>query len=115
LYQCWACYVSAAPIEVKILEYFASINIPILELFGQSECSGPHATNAAHAWKIGTVGRPLPGTVTKLDPNNGELIYSGRHIFAGYLGMPDKTMDTIDADGFMHSGDVVAVSILHDV
>jgi long-chain-fatty-acid--CoA ligase ACSBG len=107
--RCWACYVSAAPIEVKILEYFASINIPILELFGQSECSGPHATNAAHAWKIGTVGRPLPGTVTKLDPNNGELIYSGRHIFAGYLGMPDKTMDTIDADGFMHSGDVVAI------
>jgi long-chain-fatty-acid--CoA ligase ACSBG len=107
--RCFSCYVSAAPIEVKILEYFASINIPILELFGQSECSGPHATNSPSAWKIGTVGRPLPGTVTKLDPNNGELIYSGRHIFAGYMKMPDKTAETIDPDGFMHSGDVVKI------
>jgi len=107
--RCFACYVSAAPIEVKILEYFASIDIPILELFGQSECTGPHATNAPDGWKIGTVGRPLPGTVTKLDPNNGELIYAGRHIFAGYMKMPDKTAETIDPDGFMHSGDVVKI------
>jgi len=107
--RCHACYVSAAPIEVKILEYFASIDIPILELFGQSECSGPHATNAGNAWKIGTVGRPLPGTVTKLDPDNGELIYSGRHVFAGYMDMPDKTKETIDPEGFLHSGDVVKI------
>jgi long-chain-fatty-acid--CoA ligase ACSBG len=107
--RCFACYVSAAPIEVKILEYFASVDIPILELFGQSECSGPHATNSPSAWKIGTVGRPLPGTVTKTDPDNGELIYSGRHIFAGYLKMDDKTKETIDPDGFLHSGDVVTI------
>merc|ERR1712165_323659 len=107
--RCVACYVSAAPIEVKILKYFASINIPILELFGQSECSGPQTTNTATAWKIGTVGRPLPGTTTKIDPNNGELIYSGRHVFAGYLDMPDKTKETIDPDGFLHSGDVVKI------
>lgn len=105
--RCFACYVSAAPIEVKILEYFASINIPILELFGQSECSGPHATNTPSAWKIGTVGRPLPGTTSILDPNNGELIYSGRHIFAGYLHMEEQTKDTIDDQGYLHSGDVV--------
>jgi long-chain-fatty-acid--CoA ligase ACSBG len=114
-----ACYVSAAPIETKILNYFASINIPILELFGQSECSGPHTTNALDAWKIGTVGRPLPGTQTKLDPSNGELYYTGRHVFAGYLKMPDKTAETIDVDGWLHSGDVVKVciylSVLHYV
>jgi long-chain-fatty-acid--CoA ligase ACSBG len=107
--RCFACYVSAAPIEVKILEYFASIDIPILELFGQSECSGPHMTNTITAWKIGSVGRSLPGTDTKLDPNNGELIYSGRHIFAGYLYMDDKTKETIDPDGYLHSGDVVTI------
>jgi long-chain-fatty-acid--CoA ligase ACSBG len=107
--RCFACYVSAAPIEVKILEYFASIDVPILELFGQSECSGPHATNSASAWKIGTVGRSLPGTETKLDPDNGELVYSGRHIFAGYLHMDDKTKEAIDPDGFLHSGDVVSI------
>jgi long-chain-fatty-acid--CoA ligase ACSBG len=107
--RCFACYVSAAPIEVKILEYFASVDIPILELFGQSECTGPHATNSPAAWKIGTVGRPLPGTTTKLDPDNGELIYTGRHIFAGYLKMEDKTKEAIDPDGFLHSGDVVSI------
>ena len=81
-----------------------------MEVFGQSECTGPHTINSFDAWKIGTVGRPMPGTVTKIDPDNGELMYSGRHIFAGYMGMMDKTKETIDPDGFMHSGDVVKVS-----
>lgn len=67
--------------------------------------------NTSNAWKIGTVGRPFPGTVSRIDPNNGELMYSGRHIFAGYMGMEDKTQETIDAHGFMHSGDVVKVSL----
>lgn len=107
--RCVACYVGAAPIEMKILQYFASINIPILEVFGQSECSGPHTSNSNGAWKIGSVGRALLGTDSRIDPNNGELIYSGRHIFAGYLNMPDKTAETVDPDGFMHSGDVVKI------
>merc|ERR1711976_150344 len=58
---------------------------------------------------IGSVGRPLPGTDTKLDPNNGELIYSGRHIFAGYMKMEDKTQETVDPEGYLHSGDVVTI------
>lgn len=107
--RCDVCNVAAAPIDNKILNYFASVDIPILEVFGQSECTGPHTVNTTNAWKIGTVGRPFPGTVTRIDPNNGELMYSGRHIFAGYMGMEDKTQETIDADGFMHSGDVVKI------
>lgn len=104
--RCKACFVAAAPIETKVLKYFASVDIPILEIFGQSECTGPHTTNSHDGWKIGSVGRPLPGTITKFDPNNGELIYSGRHIFAGYMDMPEKTKETIDPDGLLHSGDV---------
>ena len=70
--------------------------------------------NSTHeGWKIGTVGRPLPGTVTKIDPNTGELVYGGRHVFAGYMDMPDKTNETIDEDGMLHSGDVVKVSQLN--
>lgn len=107
--RCKAFYVSAAPIEVKILKYFTSIDIPIMELFGQSECTGPHASNRLPAFKIGSVGRPLPGTETMLAPDNGELCYRGRHIFAGYMKMEDKTKETVDADGWMHSGDVVKV------
>jgi long-chain-fatty-acid--CoA ligase ACSBG len=78
-------------------------------VFGQSECTGPHTSNTYPAWKIGSVGRPLPGTVTKTDPETGELIYSGRHVFAGYLNMEDKTKETIDPEGFLHSGDVVSI------
>lgn len=95
--------------EVKIIEYFASIDIPIMDLFGASECTGPHSTNTRGAWKIGTCGRSLPGTTTRVVSGTGELIFSGRHVFAGYMGMPDKTKDTIDEEGFYHSGDVVKV------
>jgi len=105
------CLVSAAPIDVKILKYFASINIPIVECFGQSECTGPHLSNTLTDWKIGSCGRPLPGTVTKIDPETGELQYSGRHIFAGYMGMEDITNEAVDSEGFLHSGDVVKVNL----
>lgn len=111
--RCYAFYVSAAPIEVKILKYFASLNIPIMELFGQSECTGPHAINTYTAFKIGTVGRPLLGTETKLGEIDKELCYRGRHIFAGYMGMPDKTKESIDTDGWLHSGDVASIDEDH--
>mmetsp|Transcript_28316 Transcript_28316/g.65628 ORF Transcript_28316/g.65628 Transcript_28316/m.65628 type:complete len:496 (+) Transcript_28316:387-1874(+) len=103
------CYVAAAPIEEKILRYFASLDLPIMEIFGQSECSGPHGVNRHKAFKFGTVGRPIPGSTTKIDPETGELIYTGRHIFAGYMGMEEKTKETIDPDGYLHSGDIVKI------
>jgi long-chain-fatty-acid--CoA ligase ACSBG len=102
--RCYAFYVAAAPIEKKILTYFASLDLPIMEIFGQSECTGPHTVNKYSAFKLGTVGRPMPGTETKTEEENGELCYRGRHIFAGYMSMPDKTKETIDPDGWLHSG-----------
>jgi long-chain-fatty-acid--CoA ligase ACSBG len=106
--RCYGFYVSAAPIEVKVLKYFLSLDIPILELFGQSECTGPHAVNKLDAFKVGTVGRPMIGTRTKLGDGD-ELCYTGRHIFAGYMGMPDKTAEAIDPEGWLHSGDVIKI------
>ena len=111
--RCDAFYVGAAPTEVKILKYFASLNIPIMELFGQSECTGPHAVNTYTAWKVGTVGRPLGCTETKLGETDGELCYRGRHVFAGYMGMLDKTKEAIDPEGWLHSGDVAAIDKDH--
>ena len=104
--RCIACYTGAAPIELKVLQYFASIDVPILELFGQSECTGPHTVNTPTAWKIGTCGRPLPGTESKIDKDTGEICYRGRHIFMGYMYMDEKTVETIDGEGWLHSGDV---------
>ena len=102
--RCYMFFVSAAPIEVKILKYFCSLDIPIMELFGQSECTGPHSVNTVRAFKIGTVGRPMLGTETKLGEGSGELCYRGRHIFAGYMGMPEKTKETIDPEGWLALG-----------
>mmetsp|Transcript_19226 Transcript_19226/g.32535 ORF Transcript_19226/g.32535 Transcript_19226/m.32535 type:complete len:659 (-) Transcript_19226:536-2512(-) len=104
--QAKACFTAAAPIAPETLYYFASLDIPIYEVFGQSECTGPHTVCSSKAWKVGTCGQPMKGTETKCDPVNGELCYRGRHIFMGYMYMPDKTAETIDDDGYLHSGDV---------
>jgi len=106
LEQCKLCFTGAAPISHDTLNYFASLDIPIFEVFGQSECTGPHTISCNGQWKIGSCGRPIPGTYTRIDKETKELCYKGRHIFMGYMYMPDKTAETIDHEGFLHSGDV---------
>lgn len=104
--QCKACFTAAAPIAAETLLYFASLDIPVLELFGQSECTGPHTASKHGAWRIGYCGRPMMGTETIITPGNHELCYRGRHIFMGYMYMPEQTASTIDENGYLHSGDV---------
>jgi len=104
--QCKACFTAAAPIAPETLWYFASLDIPVYEIFGQSECTGPHTVSCEGMWKIGTCGRPMYGTETRIAPGTKELCYRGRHIFMGYMHMPDKTAETIDEEGYLHSGDV---------
>lgn len=99
----------ASPISKDTIEYFAQLNIHIMELYGMSECTGPASCNTPEKWKIGTVGVPLPGTELKLAPGTSEIIYKGRHILMGYLKMDDQTASTIDSDGFLHSGDKGAI------
>jgi long-chain-fatty-acid--CoA ligase ACSBG len=103
-----ACFTAAAPISTETLNYFGSLDIPVYEVFGQSECTGPHTFSAACAWKIGTCGRPIQGSTSIIDGNTGELCYTGRHIFMGYMYNPEDTTKTVDDQGFLHSGDVAA-------
>jgi long-chain-fatty-acid--CoA ligase ACSBG len=97
---------SAAPISPTVLNYFASLDIQIHELFGQSECTGPHTSNFDYAWKIGSIGRDLINCKSKVDKENNEFCMYGRHIMMGYLKMPEKTIETIDPEGWLHSGDI---------
>ncbi len=96
--------VSAAPISEDILHFFASLDLPIMELYGQSEDCGPSTTNRPGAIKIGTVGQAWPGSEVKLAPD-GEILVKGPNVFMGYFKDEEATNDTLE-DGWLHSGDL---------
>ncbi|XP_061871214.1 long-chain-fatty-acid--CoA ligase ACSBG2 isoform X2 [Colius striatus] len=108
--RCTKCYTGAAPITRETLEFFLSLNIPVLELYGMSESSGPHTISLPHAFKLTSCGKTITGCQTLIHKpdgeGNGEICFSGRHIFMGYLNMEDKTREAIDEEGWLHSGDL---------
>ncbi|XP_041862858.1 long-chain-fatty-acid--CoA ligase ACSBG2 isoform X2 [Melanotaenia boesemani] len=108
--RCTKCYTGAAPITKDTLEFFLSLDIPLYELYGMSECTGPHTISGPEAFKLTSCGKEIPGCKTKLhnpdEEGNGEICFWGRHVFMGYLNMPDKTEEALDAEGWLHSGDL---------
>ena len=98
------CITAAAPINPEIISFFNSLDVPLFELYGQSEDCGPTTTNLPHANKVGTVGTTLPDTVVKLG-EDGEILVYGPHVFMGYYKEPAATAETIQ-DGWLHSGDL---------
>ena len=106
LSRCKLCLTGAGPIAKETLELFSSLDLPIMEVYGQSECSGPSCSTTPHGgWKIGTVGSALPGTKLRINPDNGQIEYTGRHIFMGYLKNEEKTKEAFTKDGWLASGD----------
>ncbi|TMW67770.1 hypothetical protein Poli38472_007442 [Pythium oligandrum] len=103
--QCAACFSSAAPISREVVEYFGSLDLPIYEFFGQSEVTGPQTCSMNGIWKIATCGVTIDGAHTKVVPETEELIFSGRNIMMGYLKSEKQTKETIDENGWLHSGD----------
>ncbi|XP_076580356.1 long-chain-fatty-acid--CoA ligase ACSBG2 [Chaetodon auriga] len=108
--RCNKCYTGAAPITKDTLEFFLSLDIPLYELYGMSESTGPHTISIPEAFKLTSCGKEIPGCKTKLhnpdEEGNGEICFWGRHVFMGYLNMPDKTEEAVDAEGWLHSGDL---------
>eukprot|EP00002_Diphylleia_rotans_P040189 TRINITY_DN947_c0_g1_i23.p1 TRINITY_DN947_c0_g1~~TRINITY_DN947_c0_g1_i23.p1 ORF type:complete len:556 (+),score=105.11 TRINITY_DN947_c0_g1_i23:902-2569(+) len=98
-------FTAAAPINRSTLRFFHSIGLPVFEIYGMSECSGPATCNSPGWYKLGTVGSALPNTELRIF-DDGEICYRGPHIFKGYWKDPDATANTIDKDGFLHSGDI---------
>lgn len=103
---CEGFYSAAAPMRTDTLWYLASLDVPVYEVFGQSECTGPHSLSSAESYKVGYCGIPLESSQNRIDPVTGEFCYRGRHIFMGYMYMPQETMNTLDEAGYLHSGDV---------
>jgi long-subunit acyl-CoA synthetase (AMP-forming) len=97
--------VGAAPTPLEVLEFFHSIGIPIGELWGMSETCGTATVNPPGRIKLGTVGPPVPGVELKL-ADDGEVLIRSPLNMAGYRNMPEKTAETIDADGWLSTGDI---------
>ncbi len=98
----------AAPASPDLFEYFHALGVPLLEGYGQTESSGVIATNRMSRARIGTVGEPLPGVEVRIAAD-GEVLTRGPHVFEGYFNDPELTAATIDADGWLHTGDVGAL------
>jgi long-chain acyl-CoA synthetase len=97
--------VGAAPTPVEVLEFFHAIGLPIGELWGMSETCGVATLNPPERIKLGTVGPPVPGTELKL-AEDGEVLVRTAANMVGYRNMPEKTAETIDAEGWLHTGDI---------
>lgn len=102
------CVSSAAPIAPAVLRYFLDLGLPLVEGWGMSEASCFAVMNPLHANRIGTVGKPLPGVELKI-ADDGEMLIRAPLVFRGYRGDPEKTAEAIDAEGWLHTGDVGAL------
>jgi long-chain-fatty-acid--CoA ligase ACSBG len=107
--------VSAAPMKTATFEYFKSLDLPIMNIYGMSECNGPETTAKPGKFDEKSVGYALDETHIKIDQrdkteggleNEGEICFRGRNNFIGYLNNEEKTRETLDPQGYIHSGDI---------
>jgi len=96
----------AAPISPELVRWYLALGVPMLEVWGMTETCGAATFTPAGRIKPGMIGLPCPYNEVKIDAATGELLVRGGNVFMGYLNLPEKTAETIDADGWLHSGDV---------
>ena len=97
--------VSSAPIAKETLEFFRSLGLPIMEVYGMSECSGPATMSLPARYRLGSAGYAIPGTELKV-AEDGEVVIRGPHVFRGYYRDDAATAEALDPAGWLHSGDV---------
>src|SRR5579884_2093232 len=103
--QVQAVNVGAAPTPVEVLEFFHALGIEVAELWGMSETCGAGACNRPGRVKIGTVGPPTPGTEIRI-AEDGEVLLRAEYVMVGYRNQPEQTAEALDADGWLHTGDI---------
>jgi long-chain acyl-CoA synthetase len=97
----------AAPASPDLFAFYHALGIPLIEGYGQTESTGVISINRLERPRVGTVGEPIPGIEVALD-DDGEILTRGPHVFKGYFKDPELTAQTVDEDGWLHTGDVGA-------
>lgn len=105
LRRCRVAISSGAPIAPDILQFFRVLGVPIREAYGLTEASGATTMQTHDASPVGTVGVPYPGVELRL-ADDGEIMIRGDVVFRGYYRNPEATAEAIDAEGWLHTGDV---------
>jgi len=94
-----------APLSPEIAEFLHALGVLILEGYGLTEDSTVTAVNRYENYKFGTVGKALPGTEIRIAPD-GEILVRGPHVFKEYFRDPEATREEVDAEGWLHTGDI---------
>ncbi|HET7465594.1 MAG TPA: long-chain fatty acid--CoA ligase [Candidatus Dormibacteraeota bacterium] len=103
--RCTTAFTSTAPTRPEVHDFWAALGLPLYEVWGMSELTGPATAVPKDAHQTPSIGTALPGVEVKLG-EDGELLVRGGNVMVGYYKEPAKTADIIDEDGWVHSGDI---------
>jgi long-chain acyl-CoA synthetase len=103
--RCTHAVSGGAPLGERLGHFYRGIGVNVLEGYGLTETTAALTVNLPDAQKVGSVGRPLPGTSVQV-ADDGELLFKGGQVFGGYWHNDQATADAIDDDGWFHTGDV---------
>ena len=103
------CIAGGAPLDVEVGKFFERIGIKVYQGYGLSETSPVVAVNTDKRSVLASVGRPLKTFETKIVPETGELWLRGPSVMKGYHNQPEMTAEVLDADGWLHTGDIAKI------